>query len=359
MKRFNTFLQKPKDTDEDANLHRSILSEEQRSEVFEKRKSELITETIDVLKKESPSLGFESFSVPVPRGERGNDGVPGTRGPAGKSGKDGLLGSQGEQGIEGEQGIQGEKGIQGEQGEHGEPGVQGEQGLRGEAGEKGIEGEQGIQGEKGIQGVQGVQGEQGEQGVLGEQGPEGKKGKQGTKGLKGEKGPKGIKGDRGIPGKVGPPGIVGKDGKDGEDGKAGEIGDDGIVVAQFPLKYDKDRKKISVDTKVLQKMLSVPPAQAQNIDWVALAGGGAVGVRDRTESNDIYLLKSVSDLIFKGTGVALERKGKDIELTFTDTGTYNESTTPPSSPSDGDRWHETDSGKLFTYSNTQSAWIEF
>ena len=359
MKRFNTFLQKPKDTDEDANLHRSILSEEQRSEVFEKRKSELINETIDVLKKESPSLGFESFSVPVPRGERGNDGVPGTRGPAGKSGKDGLLGSQGEQGIEGEQGIQGEKGIQGEHGEHGEPGVQGEQGLRGEAGEKGIEGEQGIQGEKGIQGVQGVQGEQGEQGVLGEQGPEGKKGKQGTKGLKGEKGPKGIKGDRGIPGKVGPLGIVGKDGKDGEDGKAGEIGDDGIVVAQFPLKYDKDRKKISVDTKVLQKMLSVPPAQAQNIDWVALAGGGAVGVRDRTESNDIYLLKSVSDLIFKGTGVALERKGKDIELTFTDTGTYNESTTPPSSPSDGDRWYETDSGKLFTYSNTQSAWIEF
>ena len=138
-----------------------------------------------------------------------------------------------------------------------------------------------------------------------------------------------------------------------------EIGDDGIVVAQFPLKYDKDKKKISVDTKVLQKMLSVPPAQAQNIDWVALAGGGAVGVRDRTGSNNLYLLKSVSDLIFKGSGVALERKGKDIELTFTDTGTYNESTTPPSSPSDGDRWHETDSGKLFTYSNAQSVWIEF
>ena len=48
-----------------------------------------------------------------------------------------------------------------------------------------------------------------------------------------------------------------------------------------------------------------------------------------------------------------------LELTSTDTGTYNESTTPPSSPSDGDRWHETDSGKLFTYSNAQSAWIEF
>ena len=124
-------------------------------------------------------------------------------------------------------------------------------------------------------------------------------------------------------------------------------------------KYNEETKRISVDTKVLQKMLSVPPAQAQQIDWVALAGGGAVGVRDRIGSNDIYLIKSVSDLIFKGTGVSLERKGKDVELTFTDTGTYTESTTVPSSPSDGDRWHETDSGKLFTYSSSQQAWIEF
>ena len=92
---------------------------------------------------------------------------------------------------------------------------------------------------------------------------------------------------------------------------------------------------------------------------MALAGGGAVGVRDRTESNDIYLLKSVSDLIFKGTGVSLERKGKDIELTFTDTGTYTESVSAPSNPSDGDRWHETESGKLFTFSSSQEAWIEF
>ena len=337
MKRFNNFLQKPKDTDEDVNLHRSILSEEQRSEVFEKRKSELINETIDVLKKESPSLGFESFSVPGPRGEKGNDGIPGIRG------------------------LKGEVGIQGDQGDQGEQGVRGE---NGEQGDQGDQGEQGIQGEQGEQGEQGIQGEGGEQGIQGEGGKigaEGKQGKQGPKGIKGIKGPKGDRGERGIPGAVGPPGVKGIDGLRGEQGDKGDAGEDAVAVAQFPLKYDKDRKKISVDTKVLQKMLSVPPAQAQNIDWVALAGGGAVGVRDRTESNDIYLLKSVSDLIFKGSGVALERKGKDIELTFTDTGTFTESgkSGQPTNPSNGDRWHDVDVGKLFTYSDAQSSWIEF
>ena len=260
--------------------------------------------------------------------------------------------------IRGPRGYIGHPGEVGDQGSPGIPGQIGEQGPIGLQGEVGSQGEQGLQGEVG---PQGTQGEIGPQGTQGERGQKGVKGERGNLGTEGKRGQKGIKGDRGIPGKVGPPGIVGKDGKDGEDGQAGEIGDDGIVVAQFPLKYDKDRKKISVDTKVLQKMLSVPPAQAQNIDWVALAGGGAVGVRDRTESNDIYLLKSVSDLIFKGSGVALERKGKDIELTFTDTGTFTEAgkSGQPTNPSNGDRWHDVDTGKLFTYSDAQSSWIEF
>jgi len=355
LKGFSQFHNKKKEGLGESSSH-SILSEEQKKEVFKRR--EFITESTSPVMEETT---FSSMRFPGPKGDRGESGIPGV---PGRQGIDGIQGERGTQGEEGPQGIQGEQGVQGEEGPQGIQGEQGPEGSQGLGGLQGPQGEQGDQGEKGSQGEQGVQGEkgsQGEQGVLGEQGPEGKKGKQGTKGLKGEKGPKGIKGDRGIPGKVGPPGIVGKDGKDGEDGQAGEIGDDGIVVAQFPLKYDKDRKKISVDTKVLQKMLSVSPAQAQNIDWVALAGGGAVGVRDRTESNDIYLLKSVSDLIFKGSGVALERKGKDIELTFTDTGTFTESgkSGQPTNPSNGDRWHETDSGKLFTYSETQSAWIEF
>ena len=352
LKGFSQFHNKKKEGLEESSSY-SMLSEEQKKEVFKKR--EFITESTSPVVKETT---FSSMGFPGPKGDRGESGISGV---PGRQGIDGIQGERGTQGEEGPQGIQGEQGVQGEEGP---------QGIQGEQGPEGSQGVGGLQGSQGEKGVQGEQGPQGEQGVLGEKGPEGKKGKQGTKGLKGEKGPKGIKGDRGIPGKVGPPGIVGKDGKDGEDGKAGEIGDDGIVVAQFPLKYDKDRKKISVDTKVLQKMLSVPPAQAQNIDWVALAGGGAVGIRDRTGSNNLYLLKSVSDLIFKGSGVALERKGKDIELTITDTGKFTETSAEegPSSPQNGDRWLDNcpkgqvcsreGTGKLFTFSSSQEAWIE-
>ena len=82
-------------------------------------------------------------------------------------------------------------------------------------------------------------------------------------------------------------------------------------------------------------------------------------MRDRTASNDIYLLKSVNDLIFKGSGVSLERKGKDIQLTFSDTGTFSEASSAPSGPLDGDRWHNTTQGRLYTYVDSESAWIEF
>jgi hypothetical protein len=125
------------------------------------------------------------------------------------------------------------------------------------------------------------------------------------------------------------------------------------VVAQFPLRYDEKKKKISVDTKTLEKL--VTPTQAQNIDWVALAGGGAVGIRD----NGTQVIKSVSDLLFKGSGVTVTRKGKDVELNITDTGTFTESSSAPSNPSDGDRWHNTTKGRLYTYVDSESAWIEF
>jgi len=350
MKKFNDYLRKSDVENEDTKVSRSLLSEAQRRKVFKKRTPEVINEAVELLPEENKTSILKNIRIPGPRGERGNDGIPGTRGIKGE------VGIQGEQGTQGEQGIQGEQGTQGEQGIQGEQGVQSEQGVRGE---EGIQGKQGVQGDVGLQGEQGEQGIQGERGERGAEGKQGKQGKQGLKGLKGIKGPKGDRGERGVPGTIGPPGLKGIDGLKGEQGSKGDVGEDAIVVAQFPLKYDKDKKRIRIDTKTLEKLFSVPPAQAQNIDWVALAGGGAVGVRDRTGSNNLYLLKSVSDLIFKGSGVALERKGKDIELTFTDTGTYNESTTPPSSPSDGDRWHETDSGKLFTYSNAQSVWIEF
>jgi len=127
------------------------------------------------------------------------------------------------------------------------------------------------------------------------------------------------------------------------------------MTAQFPLKYDEKKKKISIDNKTLKNL--VTPAQAQNIDWVALAGGGAVGIRD----DDSMVIKSVSDLNFKGNAVSVERKGKDVELTFTDTGKFTQAgkASAPSSPQDGDRWYETDEGKVYTYVASESAWIEF
>ena len=328
------------------------------SDIFPKKtysigeiKSEPITE------QPKTNRGFSG--LPGPKGDRGDSGVPGIPGEQGPQGEQGTQGEQGEKGDQGEQGPQGEQGEQGPRGELGERGQQGEQG---EVGPQGIQGEQGEQGEIGTQGIQGEQGKQGEVGIAGpkgEKGNQGQDGKPGKVGAKGTKGAKGNSGVAGIKGDKGDKGDRGDKGERGEQGEQGDEGDSGIAIAQFPLKYNETTKRISVDTKVLQKMLSVPPAQAQQIDWVALAGGGAVGIRDRIDSNDIYLIKSVSDLIFKGTGVSLERKGKDVELTFTDTGTFTESENPPSNPSDGDRWHEDITGRLFTFSSTQGVWIEF
>ena len=265
----------------------------------------------------------------------------------GTQGRQGIEGIQGIKGLDGKDGLHGIPGEDGKDGKDGEVGPQGEQGIRGLYGDKG---EQGIEGKQGKQGTKGIQGAKGDRGV---QGIQGKNGKPGPKGEKGDKGKDGIRGERGIQGKIGMPGLKGNDGRDGKDGVDGKDGEDGFMHAQFPLKYDENKKKISIDTKTLEKL--VTPTQAQNIDWVALAGGGAVGIRD----NSSMVIKSVSDLNFKGSGVSVERKGKDVELTFTDTGTFTESSSVPSSPSDGDRWHDIDVGKVYTYLESESAWIEF
>ena len=324
---------------------------------------EIIPTQDDVVREEVPPIIIREEIVGT-QGRQGTEGIQGIKGADGKDGlhgipgedgKDGEVGPQGEQGIQGEVGPQGEQGIQGEDGKdgiQGEVGLQGEQGIRGLYGDKG---EQGIEGKQGKQGTKGIQGVKGDRGV---QGIQGKNGKPGPKGEKGDKGKDGIRGERGIQGKIGMPGLKGNDGRDGKDGVDGKDGQEGFMDVQFPLKYDDNKKRISVDTKVLQNMLAVSPTQAQtlqNIDWVGLAGGGAVGIRD----NSSMIIKSVSDLNFKGSGVSVERKGKDVNLTFTDTGTFTESSSAPSSPSNGDRWHDTSTGKLYTYITSEPAWVEF
>ena len=61
----------------------------------------------------------------------------------------------------------------------------------------------------------------------------------------------------------------------------------------------------------------------------------------------------------KGTGVTVARKGQNVDLTITDTGKFTEDTSAPSNPQDGDRWYETNEGKVYTYVTSESAWIEF
>ena len=302
---------------------------------------EIIPTQDDVVREEVPPIIIREEIV----GSQGKQGTQGFQGIKGADGKDGLHGIPGEDGKDGEVGPQGEQGIQGEVGPQGEKGNNGD---RGGGGLPGIRGEQGIQGLEGKQGKQGPKGDRG------------KKGEQGVRGVDGKQGKSGTKGERGIQGKQGLPGTKGINGRDGKDGVDGKDGQEGFMDVQFPLKYDDKKKRISVDTKVLQKMLSVSPTQAQtleNIDWVGLAGGGAVGIRDDSS----MVIKSVSDLNFKGNAVSIERKGKDVELTFTDSGNFTQSSkaSAPSSPQDGDRWYETDEGKVYTYIASESAWIEF
>jgi hypothetical protein len=325
---------------------------------------EIIPTQDDVVREEVPPIIIREEIV----GSQGKQGTQGFQGIKGADGKDGLHGIPGEDGKDGEVGPQGEQGIQGEVGPQGEQGIQGEVGPQGEKGNNGdrgggglpgIRGEQGIQGLEGKQGKQGPKGDRGKKGEQGVRGVDGKQGKSGTKGVRGvdgKQGKSGTKGERGIQGKQGLPGTKGINGRDGKDGVDGKDGQEGFMDVQFPLKYDDKKKRISVDTKVLQKMLSVPAnKEGQFIDWVALAGGGAVGIRDDSS----MVIKSVSDLNFKGNAVSVERKGKDVELTFTDTGTFTESASVPSSPQNGDRWHDTTTGKLYTYVTSESAWIEF
>jgi len=274
---------------------------------------------------------------------------------------------EGPVGPKGEDGTSGMHGIPGERGDKGDAGLQGEQGPQGDKGDAGLQGEQGPQGDKGDAGLQGKDGKRGPKGDKGDIGSPGKEGKSGTKGSKGPKGPKGDKGDIGSPGKEGksgtkgPKGDKGDIGKRGPEGKRGIKGDrgdsgdqgtSGLVEAQFPLKYDESKKKITLDTKTLNRILSVPSGQhgpdwpAMN-DWLA-AAGGAVGIRSLGES----LLKSVEDINFLGNAVEVTRRGnkRDVDINITGTQfSFAVSGDPPKNANFGDMWYEINSAILYVY----------
>ena len=235
----------------------------------------------------------------------------------------GPQGKKGDSGMHGIPGDRGEVGPKGDKGEQGDCGNQGEAGPKGDKGEAGLKGDNGEAGPKGTQGKIGPKGDKGEIGLIG---PKGTQGKIGPKGEKGEKGEIGLKGGDGIPGEV------------------------GILKAQFPLKYNDKEKSIVLDTKTLNKILTVPTGQhgpdwpSMN-DWLA-AGGGAVGVR--YENNPI--IKSVEDINFTGSVVNVTRYGNNRDVKVDINGvkfSYAAAEDPPKDVNFGDMWYETTSGILY------------
>lgn len=94
------------------------------------------------------------------------------------------------------------------------------------------------------------------------------------------------------------------------------------IQVQSPLVI-KDNK-IQLDFNSLTDFLSKENASVvqKTLDLMKVktldgggGGGGAVGiVAQDSEGNDVRLLRSVSNLIFKGPGVDVQRKGKDVEV---------------------------------------------
>jgi len=277
---------------------------------------EPVPEPIYVIEKQvvSPDLNLikeqiekvaEQLLVAGPQGERGVQGYQG------------IQGSQGPKGDDGQQGPQGDTGAQGPQGPKGDTGPQGPQGPKGDTGPQGPQGPQGEQGLQGLEGPQGKQGSQGPRGEQGPQGPEGSQGNVGPQGPKGERGPEGKAGPRGIPGKEGIKGEQGLQGIPGPQGPKGDPGVSPIIKANYPLvlqdqELSFDSKKFKEDITKLVKTKLDAQTIAQNFQWLntGSVGGGAVGIYN----NGARVIKSVNDLNFKGNGVTVTRKGKQVDI---------------------------------------------
>ena len=178
-------------------------------------------------------------------------------------------------------------------------------------------GPQGPQGEQGPIGPIGPRGPQGEQGLRGEQGPQGPQGEQGHQGPQGEQGPIGPIGPIGPQGEQGPKGVKGDP---GPQGFKGEPGKSPIIKANYPLVLEDqelsfDSKGFKEDLTKLVKTKLDAQTVAQNFQWLntGSVGGGAVGIYD----NGARVIKSVNDLNFKGDGVTVTRKGKQVDIEIT------------------------------------------
>jgi hypothetical protein len=162
---------------------------------------------------------------------------------------------------------------------------------------------------------------------------------------------------------MGPQGLVGPKGEVGSVGPQGEKGDTGILDVEYPLIIEDgvlhfDSKKL---TTVLDQFKNTDIQAAINKLATAIpTGGGAVGIKDEGR----YLLRSVSDIDFTGSGVTVTRKGKNVEVNIPGGGApiigytiFTESTTAPNINIVGDRWFNTDTGILYTAITGASGFI--
>lgn len=257
-------------------------------------KVEIVERTI--IKETTPVVGKQ--------GIKGDKGDIGPEGPVGLQGPAGPIGPAGAQGPRGPKGERGEKGEQGERGEVGPQGPKGLDGIQGPRGPKGDNGDRGERGPEGPRGLDGVPGPQGEIGPVGPQGPIGPQG---------DVGPVGPRGESGTVGPQGPVGPVGPKGDRGLPGPPGQDGISPVLDAEYPLKLENN--VISLDEKHITKILS--NVSGTNIDKLieqvskmAISGGGAVGIK----FNGNYLIKSVSDINFIGSGVTVTRQGKNVTV---------------------------------------------
>jgi hypothetical protein len=184
----------------------------------------------------------------------------------------------------------------------------------GPVGPEGPVGPIGPEGPVGKPGPQGLKGDRGETGSVGKQGPAGPagpKGERGPKGDRGEPGPQGKSGTKGDTGEKGPKGDR------GEPGLQGEPGTPGVLSAQFPLILEDqtlsfDGSKFKEDLTKLVKTKLDAQTVAQNFQWLntGSVGGGAVGIYNDGKR----VIKSVNDINFKGSGVVVSRKGKQVDV---------------------------------------------
>ena len=194
------------------------------------------------------------------------------------------------------------------------------QGYVGPQGATGATGAAGPTGATGVVGVSGATGVTGATGAAGTNGATGATGVAGTNGATGATGVVGVSGATGIQGPTGATGVVGVTGPTGATGVIGVSGATGIQGA----------------TGV------IGPTGATGV--VGISGAtGATGIQGPTGVIGV-----------SGATGATGPAGATGAAAFTST------TTPPSSPSEGDEWFDEDAGILYTYvtdANT-SQWVE-